>query len=256
MPEGDSVKRTARRMAALEGHEVTRFDLRVPAFATRDLRGETVQSSAARGKHLLLRIGDQTLHTHLRMEGEWAVHPVGTRWRRPAHQVRALVGSRTLEAVGFDLGIVEVLPTSHEADALAHLGPDPLGDDWDAVEAAHRLAADPRAAHVALLDQRNVAGFGTEYGAELLFLTGVAPTRPMTEADTLSLVELGARTIRRNVELPIRSFTGVNRRGQNHWVYRRERQPCRRCGTAIQHTRLGADPTKLRDVFWCPTCQR
>ena len=74
MPEGDTVFRAARRLdEALAGHEVTRFDIRVPAHATADLTGETVQAVVPRGKHLLMRIGDYTLHSHLKMEGRWLV---------------------------------------------------------------------------------------------------------------------------------------------------------------------------------------
>jgi endonuclease-8 len=85
MPEGDTVYQVAQRLdAALAGQVVRRTDIRVPAFATVDLSGETVHSVGSRGKHLLMRIGDAVLHTHLKMEGEWRVHRPGEKWRRPA----------------------------------------------------------------------------------------------------------------------------------------------------------------------------
>ena len=257
MPEGDTAHRTARRLhAALAGRVVTRFDLRVPSAATADLRGETVHEVFARGKHLLHRIGGHTLHTHLRMEGEWHVQPRGTPWRRPAYQARAVVGADDIETVGFELGIVELLLTQDEAGTIGYLGPDPLSPDWDEGEAARRLSQDTRPAHVALRDQRNVAGFGTEYVNELLFLRGIAPTTPMSEVDTVALAALGARTIRRNVDHAVRSFTGDPRRGRNLWVYGRDRRPCLRCGTPIRKGSMGPDPTRERRVYWCPSCQR
>ena len=71
MPEGDTVYRTAQRLnAVLAGATVTRFELRVPQVATVDLRGEIVSGVVSRGKHLLHHIGDRTLHSHLKMEGE------------------------------------------------------------------------------------------------------------------------------------------------------------------------------------------
>ena len=131
MPEGDTVFRTARRLhEALAGDEVTRFDIRVPGSATADLTGLPVREVVARGKHLLMRIGEQTLHSHLRMEGEWRVYPrtpAGRRWDHPVHRARAIVGTARAEAVGFDLAMVEVLPTSDEDRVVGHLGPDPLG---------------------------------------------------------------------------------------------------------------------------------
>ncbi|MGF6822344.1 endonuclease-8 [Microbacterium sp. ZKA21] len=257
MPEGDTVFRTARRLhEALAGQNVTRFDLRVPRAATADLTGETIHGCVARGKHLLLRIGDDTLHSHLRMDGAWHLYLPGERWRHPAFRVRAIVGTARRDAVGVDLAEVALIRTRDEDQIVGHLGPDPLSPQWDAAEAAARLNADPRSIHVALLDQRNVAGFGNEYAAELLFLRGILPTTPAADVDAGALVALGARTIQANRDRPDRTFTGVARRGQTDWVYGRAGQPCRRCGTLILRGELGADPTRERVTFWCPNCQR
>ena len=257
MPEGDTVFRAARRLKeALVGGEVTRFDLRVPRFATADLTGQPIVSSVARGKHLLLRIGDSTLHSHLRMDGAWLVYSAGERWRHPAFKVRAIVGTAQQEAVGIDLAEIELVPTRDEEELVGYLGPDPLGPDWDAAEAVRRVAADTRSIHVALLDQRNVAGFGNEYAAELLFLRGILPTTPAPEVDVAALIELGVRTIRVNRDRRHRTFTGVDRPGQGTWVYGRSGRACRRCGTLIRRGEQGADPTRERITFWCPHCQR
>lgn len=257
MPEGDTVFRTARRLDdALAGRRVARFELRVPAFATADLTGATVYGCISRGKHLLMRIGDQTLHSHLRMDGAWVLYRPGEKWRHPEFKIRALVGTTESEAVGVDIAEVELIPTSAEEPLLAHLGPDPLADDWDPVKAARRIGADARSIHVAILDQRNVAGFGNEYAAELLFLRGILPTRPAQDVDVAALVDLGARTIRANRLRVKRTFTGVDRPGRSTWVYGRANRPCRRCGTLIRRGAQGDDPTRERVTFWCPNCQR
>jgi endonuclease VIII len=257
VPEGDTVFRTARRLhEALAGREVTRFEIRVPRAATADLAGETVREVVARGKHLLLRIGEWTLHSHLKMEGEWRVYRTGESWRVPSFTARAIVQNAQRQAVGFDLAMVEVLPTREESRVVGHLGPDLLGSDWDLAEAARRVGADPRPIHVALLDQRHVAGFGNEYANELLFVRGILPTRPATDVDVVPLLETGLRMIRANRDRAGRTFTGDTRPGSTTWVYGRTRRPCRRCGTPIRETALGADPTRERTVFWCPNCQR
>ena len=262
MPEGDTVHRTARRLdAALAGATVTRFELRVPQVATVDLRGQVVHGVVARGKHLLHRIGDHTLHSHLKMEGEWHVYRRGERWRAPAFRARAVIGATApdgdeWETVGFDLADITVVPTRDEERLVGYLGPDPLSDDWDPAEAARRLAADTRPVHVALQDQRNIAGFGNEYVNEILFVRGILPTTPANETDAAAIVDLGARMIRANRDRSDRTFTGDARRGRTTWVYRREGRPCRRCGTLIRGGAMGADPTRERIVFWCPSCQR
>lgn len=259
MPEGDTVFRTARRLhEALAGREVTRFDIRVPSYATADLTGETVHAVVPRGKHLLMRIGDQTLHSHLKMEGRWLVFRPGERWRSPAFQARAIVGTADAVAVGFEIAMVDLVPTADEDDLVGHLGPDLLGPDWDPIEAARRVASDPRPVHVAILDQRNLAGLGNEYANELLFVRGLLPTRAASELDASTvagLVDTAARMIRANRDRSGRTFTGNTRPGQQNWVYRREKRPCRRCGTLIRRTDLGATDTSERIVFWCPVCQ-
>ncbi len=256
MPEGDTVFRAARRLhEALAGHEVTRFDLRVPKYATADLTGESVHEVVPRGKHLLMRIGEMTLHSHLKMEGRWLVFRPGERWRSPEYQARAIVGTARAVAVGFEIAMVDLVPTTEEDDLVGHLGPDLLGPDWDAAEAARRVASDPRPVHVAILDQRNLAGLGNEYANELLFVRGILPTRPATEVDAPGLVDTASRMIRANRDRNGRTFTGDTRPGQQDWVYRREHKPCRRCGTLIRRTELGATDTSERLVFWCPVCQ-
>ena len=73
--------------------------------------------------------------------------------------------------------------------------------------------------------------------------------------DAAALVDLGARMIRANRDRAGRTFTGDSRPGRATWVYGREGRPCRRCGTVIRSGSLGADPTRQRNVFWCPVCQ-
>ena len=258
MPEGDTVHLSAKHLnAALQGAKLTRCDIRVPKFATVDLAGETVHEVASRGKHLLHRIGDLTLHSHLKMEGSWHLYRPGTAWRRPAHQARAVLSTAEWTAVGFSLGVTEIVPTAEEESVVGHLGPDLLGADWDPVEALARLSADPSVPlFVALLDQRNLAGIGNVYANELLFLRGQLPTRTVGEAGDLApIVALAHRLLFANRERVERTMTGNTRAGQNAWVYGRAGKPCRRCGTRILAGKLGANELQLRDTYWCPRCQ-
>lgn len=158
MPEGDTVWRTAQRLhRAMAGERLTGSDIRVPQHATVDLSGQVVHEVVSRGKHLLHRIGDDTtVHSHLKMEGSWHLYRPGSRWRRPGHQARVVLHTTTWMAVGFDLGVLDVVRRDDEDRLVGHLGPDLLGPDWDEREACRRLMAQPdRAIGEALLDQRN-----------------------------------------------------------------------------------------------------
>jgi endonuclease VIII len=257
MPEGDVVWRTARQLdEALTGRVLTRSDFRVPRFATTDLAGRTVTGTVSRGKHLLTRVDSGvTVHTHLRMDGSWRIRPAGGYPPRD-HRIRLVLGNDERQALGYLLGIVEVVATSSEERVVGHLGPDLLGPDWDAAEAVRRLQADPeRPVGEALLDQRNLAGLGTWFAAEMLFLRGVDPWRRAGDVeDPHALVDLGHRLLDENKARVGHASTGDTRRGQESWVYGRAGRPCRRCGAVIRQGEQGpAGQERLR--FWCPACQ-
>ena len=260
MPEGDAVWRTAHRLAtALDGRTLTRTDFRVPQHATADLTGGTVAETVSRGKHLLTRIShdrEWTLHTHLKMEGSWRVYRAGERWGKPGHLARVVLDAGDVSAVGFQLGIVELLPREREEEVVGHLGPDLLGPDWDEEEAVRRLTADPhRPLGEALLDQRNLAGIGTIYRSELCFLTGYDPRSPVgAVTNPLRMVRLARSMLEQNRHHPQIVTTGDKRRGRSLWVYGRGTERCLRCGTPIERGELG-QPGVERVAYWCPRCQ-
>jgi endonuclease-8 len=259
VPEGDTVWRTAQRLNdALAGAVVTASDFRVPEFATLDLAGQSVHEVVSRGKHLLMRVGELSIHSHLKMEGSWHLYRPDTPWRRPAHQARVVLTTADWVAVGFSLGITEVVATEAENTVVGHLGPDLLGADWSAETALHNLQHDPAVPiFVALLDQRNLSGLGNEYVNELCFLRGIVPTRLVSEVDALAkMVDLAHRLILANRDRSERVTTGNTRPGRRVWVYGRGGKPCLRCGTRILQGSLGATPLTERVTFWCPTCQQ
>jgi endonuclease VIII len=260
VPEGDTVYRTARLLDRLDGQVLTATDFRVPQHATADLSGGTVVETVSRGKHLLTRIdrGEEswTLHTHLKMEGSWKMLRPGQRWPRPAHTARVVLETARDLAVGFSLGIVELLDRAEEHSAVGHLGPDLLGPDWDPDLAAANLAREPeRRLRDALLDQRNLAGIGTMYAAELCFTSGVDPATPVGAVPDLGrLVRRAHQMLMLNKERWVQSTTGDLRERERMWVFRRDKSPCRRCGTPIAVTTLGP-AGRERASYWCPSCQ-
>jgi endonuclease-8 len=260
VPEGDTVWRAARTLdRALSGQALTRSDFRVPAYATWDLTGATVAETVSRGKHLLTRIDADrswTLHTHLKMEGGWRVLRPGQRWPRPAHTARVVLETADAVAVGFQLGIVEIVPRDGEPDVVGHLGPDLLGPDWDADEAVRRLREQPdRAIKEALLDQRNLAGVGNMYANELCFVAGVAPETPVARVpDLRRLVVRAQQMLDVNRHRAVQSTTGDLARGRTFWVHGRRGQSCRRCGTRIAETSRGPEGQE-RVTYHCPRCQ-
>ena len=252
--EGDTVHATARRLdERLAGRALTRTDFRVPRFAAADLSGRTLLEVAARGKHLLMRTDrEETIHSHLGMEGSWSVQPAGDRRRGRPFEIRAVLEMDGWTAIGHRLRRLDIVRTSRENEVLGDLGPDPLGADWDAVEAVRRLTAGPdRSIGEALLDQAVIAGPGNVYRSEVCFLAGIDPeTQVGGIADPSRVVELVRSLMEVNLHGGRRSTTGDRRRGHELWVYGRGGRPCRRCGTRVQRFEMAG-----RVAYRCPSCQ-
>ncbi len=278
MPEGDTVFRTARRLdQALAGRPLVRSDLRWPTLGEADLAGRVVSEVVPYGKQILTRFAAAdpssptprfptvpdvplTLRSHLRMEGGWYVHARDAEpW--PSHtrgSVRAVLGGLEWTAVGTWLGLLDLLPTADEHTLIGHLGPDIMADDFDPAgqqEAARRLTVDPqRHVGAALLDQTTVAGIGTMYMAEALFVQKVSPWTPIGDVDVTALLATARRLLLRGATQAVQSTTGNPRRGMEHWVHGRSGRPCQRCGTSIRVAMIGPS-LKERTAFYCPTCQ-
>src|SRR6201988_4717477 len=131
MPEGDTVWHTATVLRdALAGKTLTRCDIRVPRYATVDLTGQVVDEVISRGKHLFIRIGPASIHSHLKMDGSWRVS-ADRRVRESDHRVRIILEAGDVQAAGIDLGQLEILNRADDMSVVSHLGPDLLGEDWD-----------------------------------------------------------------------------------------------------------------------------
>lgn len=257
---------TCRRLhAALAGEVLTGFELRVPRFATIDLTGETVRAAVSRGKHQLIRFtGGLTLHTHMQLDGAWQFRRAGPASTRSAptrgsasgdHELRVVLRTARGSALGFRLPVVELVPTAEEDSVVGHLGPDLLGEDWDVGEAVRRLsAATDRSVGEALLDQRNLAGIGTFWRAEVLFLQGIHPHTRVGDVQDLARLCERAHQLLGAAKTQGQATTGDLRPDGRAWVYGRTHRPCRRCGTPIASEQLGARGSE-RTSYWCPTCQ-
>ncbi|GAB3916551.1 putative endonuclease 8 2 [Microlunatus endophyticus] len=259
MPEGDIVWRTCQLLdASLAGKPLTRCEFRVPTLATVDLTGISVTEVVSRGKHLLARFdNDLTLHSHMQMDGAWRVFADGRRWSGgPTYEIRAILGVTGSAAVGYRLPVLELIKTAREPEVVGHLGPDLLGPDWDLAEAVRRLRSQPdRTIGEALLDQRNLAGIGTVYRAEILFLQGINPRKPVGDVRDLGrLCDRVRQIMIRNRTGFEQNTTGDPRPGRSHWVYGRSGRECRRCGTPIRVEEFGPQGQE-RLSYWCPHCQ-
>lgn len=265
MPEGDTIFRTADVLrAALVGRRIiaARAQPRPGLRRVPDLSrvvGAVVTHVEPRGKHLLIGFDNGlTLRSHLRMSGSWHRYRPGEAWRRPLRQASAILETPEAVAVAFNTPVVELLSDAdlRRSRPLRTLGPDLLGERFDADEALRRLRGrDDLSLGEALLDQRAQAGIGNVVKNEVLFLEGLDPWAPVaafTDDELRAALATARRVLQANVGGGQRVTTGSPRRGESLWVYERAGRPCRRCGTLVMTRRQG---DLARSTFWCPRCQ-
>ena len=251
MPEGDTIFLAAQAMHRfLAGHAVTRFESVYPSLTRvaedRPIVGRTIESVAARGKHLLVTFsGDLDAAHPQQMNGSWHLYRPGVRWRLPAGDMRVIVGTADVVAVGIQNPDrrISVRPRAGAASvSSARSGPTCSGPTFDASEAIRRMRAHDAAAIAdVLLNQRVVAGIGNEFKSEILFLAGVQPFAPVAElsdADLQRILDVARAQLADNVMPRSKALTIVRGRRTTRsmnpaarlWVYGRAGKACRRCG--------------------------
>ncbi len=274
MPEGDTIYRAARTLdRALAGSVVTGFETQLPGLARvdadRPIVGRTVEFARATGKWLQIGFsGDLVLLTHMLMSGSWHIYRPGEAWRKGRFHMRVVIETPAIVAVAFNVPIAEF----HDARSLARrpgfqkLGPDVLAEGFDEATAVDGIAKRPELEiGTALLTQTVIAGLGNVFKSEVCFLAGVNPFRRIGNLSQLhleSLVSIARKLMGSNVGPTsgnqIVTYTGMRRTtgrsdpSERLWVYHRNGEPCRKCGTPILSRKQGVE---ARTTFWCPVCQ-
>lgn len=198
LPEVETVKRGLEPVMAgrkLVRAEQRRPDLRFPLperFAER-LSGRRIERLGRRAKYLLAELDrGETLIVHLGMSGRMSIGKGAKQTTLgeytydtgadPAHDhvVLHLEGGAT---VTYNdprrFGMMDLVATA-EIDShklMRGLGPEPLGNHFDAAYLAGQAVGRRSDLKAFLLDQRVVAGLGNIYVAEALFRAGLKPSR-------------------------------------------------------------------------------
>jgi formamidopyrimidine-DNA glycosylase len=270
MPELPEVETTRRGIAPhVVGRRVIearlrRPDLRwpIPAAIRRTLVGQCVDSVERRAKYLLMHTVEGSALLHLGMSGSLRVLPQNTAATAHDHVDLVLDSGQMLrfnDPRRFGCLLWQAPGKVH--DLLKHLGPEPLGDqfDGDYLYVLSRGRSAPVKAF--LMDQRIVVGVGNIYVAEALFEAGIRPSRPAGRV-TRERYHAIAAAIRRILAYAIerggttlRDFLQPDGEPgyfeQELFVYGREGETCKICGGNIKAAR-----TQQRSSFYCPRCQK
>lgn len=266
MPEGDTLFVLAAALRPVLA-EQTLVVASAPATRARAALpaetwvGRRVRAIETRGKHLLVRLDDDTtLHVHLGMTGKVRSGPRTGPGALPAEGADLVLETATHRVVGRALPVLEHLTAARllRHPQLAGLGPDLLADDFDA-DALTRVVARYRREPFltlgeALLDQRLACGVGNVYKSEALFLAGLDPWQRVGETGDevlAGLVERARGLMRRNLDGGLRRTRQGLDPGR-YFVYERQDAPCRRCDTPVAMARQGEQG---RSTYFCSRCQ-
>jgi formamidopyrimidine-DNA glycosylase len=290
LPEVETVRRGLQPV--MEGSKIVkaetrRKNLRFPFqkdFVAR-LEGQTVTGLGRRAKYLMadLASGDVLL-MHLGMSGSFRVikdegQTTPGKFHHPRGEERAhdhvVFHMSSGAAVVFNdprrFGYMKIIARKalEEEPLLKGLGPEPLGNEFDAAMLARSCANKKTSLKAALLDQRVVAGLGNIYVCEALYRSQLSPRRlaatlatkkgePTDHAKRLvgaihavlnQAIKAGGSSLRDH-----RQTSGELGYFQHSFqVYDREGEKCQTagCGGIVQRfTQNG------RSTFWCPKCQK
>jgi formamidopyrimidine-DNA glycosylase len=237
------------------------------------LRGAKFLGLTRRGKYLLFELRPKNSRTpisllgHLGMTGRMFL--AGKKEPLPKHA-----------AVVFDLGMKNFIyedtryfgRLTLDNSAVAKLGPEPLGKDFEPVKFSENLKRSRQPVKVKLLDQSLVAGVGNIYASEALFRAGISPRSAANKLSAAQIKKLW-RSIREVLmdaidcgsTIPLNFSAGkadglfyfVHAAGSPDYyeeklrVYDRAGRPCVKCGSKIRRIVQAA-----RSTFFCGRCQK
>ena len=267
-----------RHIARIE-HDWPKGFPNAPADVRHFAEGATVVDVRRRAKVLMIDLdSDYTLVIHLKMTGQLVFRSESAHFGA-GHPSDSLVGelpdkSTRVTFIFTDgsklffndqrkFGWVRLLPTVEveNLDFFKKVGPEPLGEDFSAADFAARLKRRANSGIKAvLLDQTVVAGVGNIYADESLWAAKIHPETKVVDVPAAKLKTL-YEELRRILRLSIEKGGSTDRNYVNHEgkrgsylsfasVFRREGQPCPRCGTTVVKTRVAGRGTHL-----CPHCQ-
>lgn len=229
------------------------------------LPGRTINAVTRRAKHALIHTDRQMLAVQPGMTGSLLVYerPISS---EEAHYAvlrcelddGALLVYRDVRRIG----TLRWLDAAGWAGYDARLGPEPLDPEFTATIFAERLGRSRAAIKKVLMDQKVVVGIGNIYATEALFAAGIDPSKGADRVPRSQLLELHGH-VQRILSAAIASegtsfrdyVTSTGDPGHFQlelFVYGREGEDCRVCGTRLAATH----DIDARGTVFCWRCQR
>jgi len=263
MPEGHTIHRLAKDLNdSLRPGKVKASSPQGPfAEQAAIIDGNELVAAEAWGKLLFLDFENSPLlQIHLGLIGKFRPKPLDTPPTDGAIRLRLEGKDQLWDLTG---PMTCALIDDEDAAAItAKLGPDPLRKDGDVEDFIDRMSRKKVPLAAALLDQKVLAGIGNVYRSEFCYLAGIDPHTPANSLDEDTLrslwdtatqqLKLGKKLNRIVTREPSEVGTTAGKIDDDNrlYVYKREGQPCHRCGDEIKLVEIAK-----RKAWYCPTEQ-
>ncbi len=285
MPELPEVETVMRGLSPfmeggiIEGVKLRRKDLRIPfpKGMVKDLKNRKVYSLSRRAKYILVHLeGDVCLAIHLGMSGSMEVVEGDKKYTPQKHdhvifdiQTKKKKSVRIIYNDPRRFGMMFLLQEDemNTHKAFAHLGPEPLGNEFSSEILAERLKKKNTSIKQALLDQRVVVGVGNIYACEALYDSKISPFKKASDIKGKKIEFLTAsiqKILRRAIEAggstlkDYRHADGSLGYFQHEFtVYDREGEICKNSACAkTKKSCIKREVQSGRSTFYCARTQK
>lgn len=270
LPEVETIRRNL--LPLIRGKRISRVNILspvivkggiAPAELVRRTRNRIIAGVKRRGKSLLMVLdSSDVIMFRLGMTGQML-------WSHPRRPVRKDKHTHVIIYVGGGERILFrdarrfggiFLARAHEIERMLGMGPEPLHRRFTPGTLESIIGSRMRIKQL-LMDQKRIAGIGNIYADEILFEAGIHPLTPactLGNKQVFNLHKAVCSILREAIACQGDTFsdyrTAHGESGSyqdNHRVYQRHGEPCRRCATPIVRIRLGG-----RSCHFCPACQK
>lgn len=270
LPEVETIKRQLENR--LTGQRIKKVWLRPGSLVFRDFPGKNrlpqriedkkIIAVARRGKYLLISLEDDlTLMIHLGMSGSLLVREHSIKRDRHCHLEIFFKGFKLTFRDPRMFGRVALFQGRDfsPVPGLHNLGPEPLGDEFNAEWLSQKFKGRKAPVKALLLDQAIAAGVGNIYSDEACYVSGISPLRPagrIKDQEREKLAKAVKKVLKQaiaNIGCTIRDYKSSAGAGGEYrpLAYGRKGEKCHRCGGTIIKVTVGN-----RSSFYCPECQR
>ncbi|MDR1991552.1 MAG: DNA-formamidopyrimidine glycosylase [Mycoplasmataceae bacterium] len=273
LPEVQTIINTLLKSGMLH-HPITKINIykrkllknSTPNTFINFLQGESFENIERKGKFFIFSLThNKTLVVHLRMEGKLFYEKNHSTVQKTHLRVEFFFKNdfvlRYYDSRIFGTFHIYKNQEHLRANQLTKLGLDPLAKDFKGSYLKNQLIKSNKAIKTCLLDQTKVSGIGNIYADEILFLSGINPTKKanlLHDKDFDNIAKYSKQVLQKSIKFggtTIATYlSSANHTGrfQNMLlVHTKEGSPCIRCHTKIVKIKLNG-----RGTYYCPNCQK